>query len=138
MRKKANSNWLHGLVVLHRKIRKAKYDLDEEMLKPYFPLENVKKGIFLLTEKLYGLKYEKLSDVPIYHPVPEAYEVKGADNQHIGICSWTFISRKQKGRCLDDQIYRDQYITRDGEYYTHCYAGLHLPPFGRHTGSPFA
>ncbi|HNV81960.1 MAG: M3 family metallopeptidase [Tenuifilaceae bacterium] len=100
------------------KIRKAKYDLDEEMLKPYFPLENVKKGIFLLTEKLYGLKYEKLSDVPIYHPEAEAYEVKGADNQHIGILFMDFHPRESKRGGAWMTSYRDQYITRDGEFIT--------------------
>ena len=47
------------------KVRKEKYDLDENMLKPYFSLEGVKKGIFLLTEKLYGLQYEKLTNLPL-------------------------------------------------------------------------
>jgi peptidyl-dipeptidase Dcp len=50
------------------KLRKAKYDLDEEALKPYFKLENVRKGVFDLASKLYGLKFKKLENIPIYHP----------------------------------------------------------------------
>ncbi len=100
------------------KIRKEKYDLDEEMLKPYFSLENVKKGIFLLTEKLYGIQYTKLTNVPVYHPDAEAYEVKEADGSHIGILYMDFHPRASKRSGAWMTSYRDQYITRDGEFIT--------------------
>lgn len=100
------------------KIRKEKYDLDEEMLKPYFSLENVKKGIFLLTEKLYGLNYTKLTNVPLYHPDAEAYEVKEADGSHVGILYMDFHPRASKRGGAWMTSYRDQYIAKDGEFVT--------------------
>lgn len=100
------------------KIRKEKYDLDGETLKPYFSLENVKKGIFLLTEKLYGLNYTKLTNVPLYHPDAEAYEVKEADGSHVGILYMDFHPRASKRGGAWMTSYRDQYITKDGEFIT--------------------
>lgn len=67
------------------KLRKQKFDLDEEELKPYFALENVREGIFHVSNKLYGLKFEKRTDIPVYHEEVEVFEVKDADNNHIAI-----------------------------------------------------
>lgn len=98
------------------KVRKAKYDLDENMLKPYFSLEGVKKGIFLLTEKLYGLQYQKLTDVPVYHPDAEVYEVKEGDGSHIGLLYMDFYPRdsKQGGAWMTE--YRGQHVSYDGKF----------------------
>ena len=98
------------------KVRKEKFELDEEMLKPYFELENVKKGIFLLTEKLFGLKYEKLNNVPVYHPEAEVYEVKEADGSHIGLLYMDFHPRESKRGGAWMTSFRNQYITREGEF----------------------
>lgn len=100
------------------KVRKEKYDLDEEMLKPYFPLEGVKNGIFLLTQKLYGLQYTKLTNVPTYHPEAEVYEVKEADGKHVGILYMDFHPRESKQSGAWMTSYRDQYITRTGDFVT--------------------
>ena len=67
------------------KVRKEKYDLNEDELKPYFSLENVKQGIFYVSEKLYGLKFEKRTDIPVYHPEVEAYLVKEADGTPLSV-----------------------------------------------------
>jgi len=67
------------------KLRKEKYDLNEDELKPYFTLENVKQGNFILTEKLFGLKYEKRPNVPVYHSEVETYEVFDKDGSSLGI-----------------------------------------------------
>ncbi|MDO8897286.1 MAG: M3 family metallopeptidase, partial [Bacteroidales bacterium] len=56
-------------------VRKEKYDLNEDDIKPYFAIENVKNGIFILTNKLFGLTYVKNTEIPVYHPEVEAYEV---------------------------------------------------------------
>lgn len=100
------------------KVRKEKYDLDENMLKPYFSLEGVKKGIFLLTEKLYGLQYEKLSNVPVYHSEVDVYEVKEADGKHIGLLYMDFHPRESKRGGAWMTEYRGQHITKEGEYVT--------------------
>jgi peptidyl-dipeptidase Dcp len=98
------------------KVRKEKYDLDENMLKPYFSLEGVKNGIFLLTQKLYGLQYEKLTNLPLYHEEAEVYEVKDADGSHIGILYLDFHPRATKRGGAWMTEYRGQHVTKDGKF----------------------
>ena len=78
------------------KVRKAKYALDEEQTKPYFQMENVRQGVFDLTTKLYGLKYEKLTDIPVYHPDVEGFRVSDADGTLIGIILTDYFPRSTK------------------------------------------
>ncbi len=78
------------------KVKKAKYDLDEEMLRPYFKLDNVLHGAFDVATRLYGLQFEKLSDIPVYHKDVTAYEVKDADGSHIGILFVDYFPRASK------------------------------------------
>ena len=67
------------------KVRKEKFDLDEEQLKPYFTLDNVTNGIFYLANKLYGLTFVKRNDIPVYHPEVLAYEVLDKDGTHLSV-----------------------------------------------------
>lgn len=67
------------------KLRKEKYDLDEEELKPYFTLDNVRDGIFHVASRLYGLEFVKRPEVPVYHPEVAAYEVRDNDGSHLAI-----------------------------------------------------
>ncbi|MBS4012751.1 MAG: M3 family metallopeptidase [Bacteroidetes bacterium] len=67
------------------KLRKEKYDLDDAELKPYFSIENVKNGNFLLAQKLFGLQFVKRPEIPVYHEEVEAYEVLEADGSHLAI-----------------------------------------------------
>ncbi|HSH51500.1 MAG TPA: M3 family metallopeptidase, partial [Bacteroidales bacterium] len=67
------------------KLRKQKYDLDEEELKPYFSLDNVRDGIFYVANQLYGLQFEELDNISIYHQEVKTYKVKEADGSHLGI-----------------------------------------------------
>jgi len=78
------------------KLRKAKYDLEEEALRPYFKLENVRQGVFDLASKLYGLKFKKLSDMPVYDPDVEVFEVNDADGSLIGILYTDYFPRAGK------------------------------------------
>jgi len=78
------------------KLRKEKYALDEQELRPYFSLDNVREGIFMLTSKLYGLRYERRTDLPVYHEDVVAYEVKESDGSHIGIMYMDFHPRASK------------------------------------------
>ncbi|MDO9153851.1 MAG: M3 family metallopeptidase [Paludibacter sp.] len=78
------------------KLRKAKYDLDEEQLRPYFKLENVRQGIFDLTTKLWGLQYKKLEGMPVYHPEVEVFEVTDADGSLIGVLYTDYFPRASK------------------------------------------
>ncbi len=95
------------------KLRKAKFDLDEEVLKPYFKLENVRQGVFDLSTKLYGLKYKKLDNMPVYHPDVEAFEVTDADGTFIGVLYTDYFPRpgKRAGAWMNNIT--EQYI-KDG------------------------
>jgi peptidyl-dipeptidase Dcp len=78
------------------KIRKAKFDLDEQELTPYFSIENVQEGVFMVTEKLWGLQYKKLDNVPTYHPDATVWEVLEANGDHLGILYMDMHPRASK------------------------------------------
>ena len=78
------------------KVRKAKYALDEEQTKPYFKMENVRQGVFDLTTKLWGLQYEKLENIPVYHADVEGFKVTDADGSLIGVILTDYFPRSTK------------------------------------------
>ena len=78
------------------KIRKERFDLDEEELKPYFSLDNVRKGVFQVTQKLYGIEYKELNNVPKYHQDASVWEVTEADGSPVGIVYMDFHPRDSK------------------------------------------
>lgn len=67
------------------KVRKEKYDLNEEEIKPYLSIDNVRDGIFYVSNKLYGLTFKKRDDIPVYHEEVEAYEVTDYDGSHLAV-----------------------------------------------------
>ena len=77
------------------KIRKERFDLDEEDVKPYFELGRVRDGAFEVARKLYGISF-KPCDVPVYHPDVEAYEVTEADGSKLGVFLFDFYMRPSK------------------------------------------
>lgn len=78
------------------KLRKAKYDLDENELRPYLKLENVRDGMFAVANKLYGITFEKRTDLPVYEKDVETFEVKEADGKHLGILYLDYFPRAGK------------------------------------------
>lgn len=78
------------------KIRKQRFDLDEQELKPFFSLDNVRKGVFQVTENLYGLKFKQLTNIPVYHEDVTAWEVTESNGTHIGILYMDFHPRASK------------------------------------------
>lgn len=78
------------------KVRKAKYALDEEAVRPYFKMENVRQGVFDLTTRLFGLQYEKLEDIPVYHQDVEGFKVTDADGSLIGVILTDYFPRSTK------------------------------------------
>ncbi|PRZ20376.1 M3 family metallopeptidase [Flavobacterium granuli] len=96
------------------KIRKARFDLDEEELKPFFSLENVRSGVFQVTEKLYGIQFKELNNVPKYHEDASVWEVLEADGRHIGIIYMDFHPRESKRGGAWMTSYRSQ-KTVDGK-----------------------
>ena len=78
------------------KVKKVRYDLDEEMLRPYFKLENVREGAFAVANKLWGLTFTELTSIPKYYDEVEVFEVKEADGTHIGILYTDYFPRASK------------------------------------------
>ena len=78
------------------KVKKANYDLDEEMLRPYFKLENVLDGAFMVANKLWGITFTEISNVPVYHPEVKVFEVKEADGKHIALLFTDYFPRATK------------------------------------------
>ena len=78
------------------KVRMAKYALDEEQTKPYFQMENVRQGVFDLTTRLFGLQYEKIEGIAVYHPDVEAFKVSDADGSLIGVILTDYFPRSTK------------------------------------------
>jgi len=78
------------------KIRKQRFDLDEQELKPYFSLEKVREGIFTVTAKLYGLKFEQVKNVPVYHEDVTAWKVTEADGREVGLLYMDMHPRASK------------------------------------------
>ena len=79
------------------KVKKAKYDLDDEALRPYFKLENVRDGAFSVAGKLWGLKFIERTDIPVYNPEVKVFEVQEADGRHVGILYTDYFPRPSKG-----------------------------------------
>ena len=90
------------------KLRKEKFDLDENELRPYFSLEQVKKGAFELAHRLYGLNFVKRPDLPVYQEDVEAYEVQEADGTHVGIIYLDYFPRPSKRGGAWMEAYRKQ------------------------------
>lgn len=99
------------------KVKKEKYDLDEDELRPYFEVNNVIKGVFTLSESLFGIQFEERNDISKYHPDVKVFEVKEADGTHIGILYTDYFPRESKrgGAWMDE--FRRQH-KKDGKMIT--------------------
>ncbi len=78
------------------KVRKAKFDLDEDALRPYFEVNAVRDGVFALATKLFGLQFEQREDLPTWHPDQQVFEVKEADGSHLAILYLDYFARESK------------------------------------------
>jgi peptidyl-dipeptidase Dcp len=95
------------------KVRKEKYDLDDSALRPYFSLDNVRDGMFMVAGKLYGVTFTRRNDLPVYQKDVEAYEVKETDGRPVGILYLDYFPRDGKGAgawCTD---FRSQIMEKD-------------------------
>jgi len=78
------------------RLKEQKFGFNEEMLKPYFELERVIRGVFLLAEKLYGLQFTEVYDLPVYHPDVSVYRVTDADGSFLALFYADFFPRPGK------------------------------------------
>lgn len=99
------------------KVQKAKYALDENMLRPYFKMENVRQGAFDVANKLYGIKFVKRNDIPVWHPDVDAFEVFDADGSHLGIFYSDYFPRDGKRSGAWSSSLRSQ-SNMDGNFVT--------------------
>ena len=86
------SDWRHYV----EKVRKERYNFDEEETRPYFEVNAVRNGVFKLAEKLFGLQFKELKDVPKWHEDQQVFEVLEADGKHLGIIYMDFFARESK------------------------------------------
>ena len=96
------------------KLQMEKYNLDAEMLRPYFEISNVIKGVFGLATKLYGITFKENKDIPVYHPDVKAYEVFDEDGSFLAVLYADFHPRngKQGGAWMTE--FKGQWIDHKG------------------------
>ena len=97
------------------KLQMKKYNLDAEMLRPYFELKNVINGVFGLANRLYGITFKENKDIPVYHPDVKAYEVFDKDGSYLAVFYADFHPRKGKQGGAWMTEYQGQWIDRKGE-----------------------
>lgn len=97
------------------KVRKEKYDLDEDQVRAYFPLENVRKGIFGLAERLYGVKFTELPDAPKYNPEVVVYDVTDAKTgEHVAVFMTDYFPRASKRQGAWMSEFQGAFVDPDG------------------------
>ena len=97
------------------KLQMKKYNIDQEMLRPYFELSKVIEGVFGLANKLYGITFKGNKDIPVYHPDVKAYEVFDKDGSYLAVFYADFHPRKGKQGGAWMTEYQGQYIDKKGE-----------------------
>ena len=97
------------------KLQMKKYNLDAEMLRPYFELSKVINGVFGLANRLYGITFKENKDIPVYHPDVKAYEVFDKDGSYLAVFYADFHPRKGKQGGAWMTEYQGQWITKKGE-----------------------
>ena len=113
------------------KLRKEKYDLDENEMRPYFSLDNARDGAFAVATKLYGITFTRINDIPLPHPDAQAFEVKEADGSHVGVLYMDFYPRESKRQGAWCGSYREHQVV-DGKEITPVVTivGNFTPPAG--------
>ena len=92
------------------KLKEKEYAINDELLRPYFELTQVKKGVFGLATRLYGITFQENKDIPVYHPDVKAYEVFDKDGSFLAILYTDFHPRKGKHAGAWMTSYKDQWI----------------------------
>jgi len=95
------------------KLRKEKYDLNDDDIRPYLALDSARKGLFYVCEKLYGLTFKENNEIPVYHKDVKAYEVID-NNEVIAVVYMDFFPRESKRSGAWMTNFREQYYDRDG------------------------
>lgn len=110
------------------KLKTSRFSLTDEMIRPYFQLEKVKAGIFDLTHKLYGLTYKRNTDIQLYHPDVEAYEVFDEGGSHLAVLYLDFFPRSSKQGGAWMTSYRGQHKVNDEDVRPHISVVCNFTP----------
>ncbi len=97
------------------KLQMERYNLDAEMLRPYFQLDKVIEGVFGLANRLYGITFKENKEIPVYHPDVKAYEVFDEDGSYLAVFYADFYPRKGKQGGAWMTEFQGQYITKKGK-----------------------
>ena len=98
------------------KLKDEKYTLNDELLKPYFKLENLEKGIFILANKLYGLSFKENPEIPVYHPDVKVYEVYDEAGKFLAVLYMDYFPRESKLGGAWMTVFREQGIYGGKEF----------------------
>lgn len=96
------------------KVRKKKYDFDENDIRPYFHVDSVANGIFYMANKLYGVTFEELPDAPRYHPDVKVYDMKGPDGEHLAVFMTDYFQRPEKRQGAWMFQFSNEYVDENG------------------------
>ena len=99
------------------RVKRAKYDLDDEAIKPYLPIDEVREGAITLANRLYGITLAELTNIPVYNPEVKAFEVREKDGKFIGILYLDFYPRPGKRGGAWCSTIQDQWI-KEGRFVT--------------------
>ena len=97
------------------KLKTSKFGLNDEMLKPYFKLENVERGVLGLAERLYGIKFTEVDDIPKYHDEVKTFRVDDEAGDFLGVLYLDYFPRPSKQGGAWMTSFRDQYIDDEGK-----------------------
>lgn len=96
------------------KVRRKKYDLDENRVRRYFAVDSVRKGIFTMANKLYGVTFTEMPDAPKYHPEVKVYDVKDADGKHLAVFMTDYFPRDSKRQGAWMSEFNGSFVDPDG------------------------
>ena len=104
----------HDYYYYAEKVRRDKYALDEDEVRAYFAIDNVRKGIFTMAEKLYGVKFVEMPEAPKYHPEVKVYDVLDTDGSHLAVFMTDYFPRasKRQGAWMDEM--QGSFVDPDG------------------------
>lgn len=98
----------------NEKYKMEKYNLNEEDVKPYLQLDNVRKGVFMLAERLYGLTFKENNEIPKYHPDVQTFEVYSPDGKFLAVLYLDFFPRESKRGGAWMTAFREEYVDENG------------------------
>lgn len=96
------------------KVRKEKYDIDENQLRPYFQIDSVRNGIFTMAKRLYGVTFTELPDAPKYNPEVKVYDMRDANGEHVAVFMTDYHPRSSKRQGAWASKFKASYIDEEG------------------------